>query len=52
MKYILKIYYKSKYFGFKKYEYIEFDTFILMMNYINKNHLKSINYEMYALINL
>lgn len=46
--YILKVYHKSKYLGFKKREYLEFDTFKEVQNYISKQNLKYIDYELYG----
>lgn len=46
--YILRIKHKSKYFGFKKCEYIEFDTFEEVEYYIFKQNLKYTDYEIYA----
>jgi len=48
MNYLLKIYHKSKYFGFKKYEYIEFESYCEIMIYVNDKNLKYENYEIYA----
>lgn len=48
MKYILKVYHKSKYLGFKKQEYIEFSTYEKVVVYICKNNLKYEDYEIYA----
>ena len=48
MKYILKIYYKSKYFGFEKTEYKEFNKYSEVMLYICKHNIKYENYEIYA----
>lgn len=48
MKYILKVYYKSKYLGFKKHEYIEFDTYEEVMIYVMKKKIKYENYEIFA----
>ena len=48
MKYILKVYHKSKYFNFKRYEYIEFDTYEEVMIYVMKKSIKYENYEIYA----
>lgn len=46
--YILKVYHRSKYLGFKKREYLEFDTFKEIQNYISKQNLKYTDYELYA----
>ena len=46
--YILKVYHKSKYFGFKKHEYLEFYTFKEIQNYIFKQNLKYTDYELYT----
>lgn len=48
MKYILKVYSKSKYFNFKRYEYIEFDTYEEVMIYVMKKSIKYENYEIFA----
>lgn len=48
MKYILKIYHKSKYFGFKKQEYLEFDKYEDIMIYLSKKKIKYEDYEIYA----
>ena len=48
MRYILKIYYKSKYFGFEKIEYKEFETYEEVMIYIMKKSIKYENYEIFA----
>lgn len=46
MKYILKLYYFSKYLGYEKIKYKEFDKYEDLVFYllINKNYLK---YEIY-----
>lgn len=46
MNYILKVYNKSKYLGFKRYEYKEFDSYGELMSYI---HIKNIKYEDYII---
>ena len=48
MKYILKVYHKSKYFTFKRCEYIEFDTYEEVMIYVMKKSIKYENYEIFA----
>lgn len=48
MKYILKIYNKSKYFGFKKVEYKEFNTYEELMIYVCEKKIKYENYEIFA----
>lgn len=48
MKYILKIYHKSKYFGFEKIEYKEFETYADLMVYVCDKQLKYENYEVFA----
>lgn len=48
MRYILKVYHKLKYLGFKKHEYLEFNTFIAVRNYLSKQNLKYTDYELYA----
>ena len=52
MRYLLKVYSKSKYFGFKKCEYIEFNSYEEVMIYVCNNKIKYNNYEVYAKINL
>ena len=52
MKYLLKLKIKSKYFGFHKTEYIEFNSYEEVMIYICKKNIKYNNYEVYAKINL
>lgn len=52
MKYLLKVYKKSKYIGFHKYEYIEFNSYEEVMIYICNKKIKYNNYEIYAKINL
>lgn len=52
MKYILKVYKNSKYFGFKKQEYIEFNSYEEVMIYVCNKKIKYDNYEIYAKINL
>lgn len=47
--YILKVSYKSKYFGFKKVEYIEFLDFLALQSYIVKKNLKDC-FEVYIKI--
>lgn len=48
MKYILKIYHKSKYLGFKKQEYIEFNSYEEVMIYISQKKIKYEDYEIFA----
>ena len=48
MKYILKVYHKSKYFGFKKQEYIEFNSFEEIMIYLSKKKIRYEDYEIFA----
>ena len=48
MKYILKVYHKSKYLGFKKQEYIEFNSFEEIMIYLSKKKIQYKDYEIFA----
>lgn len=48
MNYILKIYHKSKYFNFKRYEYLEFNSYEEIYNFVNNHNLKSSDYEIYG----
>ena len=48
MKYILKIYHKSKYFGFEREEYKEFDTYEQIMLYVSEKKICYENYEIYG----
>lgn len=48
MKYILKIYHKSKYFGFEREEYKEFDTYEQIMLYVTEKKIRYENYEIYG----
>lgn len=52
MKYLLKVKIKSKYLGFHKTEYIEFNTYEDVMLYVCNNKINYKNYEVYAKINL
>ena len=49
MNYILRIEYKSKYFGFKKIEYIEFDSYEECIVYVCKNDIRYDMYSIYAI---
>lgn len=46
MNYILKVYHKSKYLGFEKIQYKEFDNLSDLMSYVLKNKLED-NYQIY-----
>lgn len=48
MKYILKVYHRSKYIGFKKQEYIEFNSYEEIMIYLSQKKIKYEDYEIYA----
>ena len=48
MKYILKVYHKSKYLGFKKQEYIEFNSYEEVMIYICNKNITYKDYEIFA----
>lgn len=52
MKYLLKVKIKSKYLGFHKIEYIEFNSYEEVMIYICNKNIRYDNYEIYAKINL
>ena len=52
MKYILKVYHKSKYLGFKKVEYKEFNTYEELMIYVCEKKIKYNNYEIFAKVTL
>jgi len=45
MKYILKIYYRSKYIGYQKVEYKEFENYCDVIIYVLNNRLS--DYEIY-----
>lgn len=45
MKYILKIYYRSKYIGYQKVEYKEFESYIDTIRYLSNR--ECIKYELY-----
>lgn len=47
--YILKVYHKSKYFGFKKIEFKEFEEYKDIILYIAKNKLKQKDYIIYSI---
>lgn len=46
--YILKIYYKSRYFGFKRVEYKEFDDYVKMIIYISEKKIDYRNYQIFS----
>lgn len=48
MNYILKYWYKSKYFGFKRLEYKEFDSYSQIMIFISENKIKYNEYEIFS----
>lgn len=48
MNYILKYWYKSKYFGFKRLEYKEFDSYSQIMIFILENKIKYNEYEIFS----
>ena len=50
MRYILKYWYKSKYFGFKRLDYKEFETYEQVVIYICENSIKYDEYEIFAKI--
>lgn len=50
MNYILKIKIKSKYLGFHKTEYIEFNSYEEIVFYLRKHKIKYDNYEIYGKI--
>lgn len=52
MKYLLKVKIKSKYLGFHKTDYIEFNSYEEVMIYICNKNIRYDNYEIYAKINL
>ena len=52
MTYLLKYYDKSKYFGFNKLYYKEFNTYEEVMIYVCENNINYKNYTVYARINL
>lgn len=52
MKYLLKVKIKSKYLGFHKTEYLEFNSYEEVMIYVCNKQIKYDNYEIYAKINL
>lgn len=52
MKYLLKVKIKSKYLGFHKTEYIEFNSYEEVMIYICNKNINYKDYEVYAKINL
>lgn len=47
MNYILRIYCKSKYFGFERTKYKEFDSYEETMIYITENNIKYNDYEIF-----
>lgn len=50
MKYILKYFYPSKYFGFKRYKYKEFEKYEEIMIFISDNKIKFEDYEIFGKI--
>ena len=48
MNYIINFYKKSKYFGFVRCEYKEFNSYQEAYNYIDLHKIKSSDYDIYA----
>lgn len=48
MKYIMKIYHKSKYFNFRRSEYLEFESYEEVSKFIKKHNLKINDYEIFG----
>lgn len=50
MRYIIRYITHSKYFGYKRINYKEFDNYEEMIGFIRKNKLKHSDYTIYSLI--
>lgn len=50
MEYILRIKRKSKYFGFVKIEYKEFETYSKCIIYVCENNIKANMFEIYRIV--
>lgn len=48
MNYILKYYRRSRYLGFSRLEYKEFNSYSELYNFVDKYQLRSCDYDIYG----